>query len=126
MCDIACGMQNAGLEVFARSVGASYMSEWPDLQLYDEDVEGWGQAFEQVVSRTLDGGGRIHFNLDGVDIAQAFAGDPAEFVGRYTAYELQQICLHAEWFDRTLFYSGGAVLTPAEVVALGIQKLASS
>ena len=65
-------------------------------------------------------GGRIHFNLDGVDIAEALAGDPDVFVGRYTAYELQQIVGNAEWFDNTTFYRDSQRLTIADLKDIGI------
>lgn len=121
MCDIACGIKDAGLAEFARAVSATQMSDWRDLGLYDEDVEGWGQAFEQVVTRTLTAGGLIHFSLDQMNIAEALAGDPNEFVGRYTAYELQQVVLNPSWFAATRFYLSRVQLTDAEVNALGVR-----
>jgi hypothetical protein len=90
MCDIAYGKQHAGLEEFAANVNAASMQQWRALGLYNpETVSGWGDAFFQVVNNTLAVGGKVHFNLDGVDIAEALAGDPNEFVGRYTEFELQ-------------------------------------
>jgi hypothetical protein len=121
MYDIACGIKDAGLVEFAKSVSASCMSDWRDLGLYDEDVEGWGQAFEQVITRTLAAGGLIYFSLDQMNIAEALAGDPNEFVGRYTAYELLQIVTNPAWFAATRFYLSRAQLTDAEVNALGIR-----
>jgi len=61
MPDIACGIREYGLAEFAKRVQASYMSHWLRLGLYDEEVEGWGQAFTQAVERTLQAGGRINF-----------------------------------------------------------------
>ena len=90
--------------------------------LYDEDeVDGsWGRAFELTLTRTLDAGGRFHFNLTGLDIAVALQGDPFVWVHGYTAWELRQIVRNAAWFENTLFYIDGNLLTPQEVAALGI------
>ena len=52
------------------------MAEWRDMGLFDEDVEGMGLAFEQVVTRTLARGGRIHFNLTGMNVEEALRSDP--------------------------------------------------
>ena len=100
MGDIACGKQHLGLDEFAASVNAAAMKQRPELGLYDPDaVSGWGEAFRQVVKNTLAAGGKIHFNLDGVDIRDALRGDPNIFVGRYTEYELQQITLTPSGFE---------------------------
>jgi hypothetical protein len=121
MCDIALGLSGAGLEQFAARLNASYMSQWAELGLY-EDVEGWGPAFHQVVLNTLRVGGRIHFNLNDVNIAEALAGNPEEYVGRYTSYELQQILLDRAWFNSTVFYIDGTPLTPEQLAAVGITQ----
>ena len=52
MCDIALGINRAGLEDFAVKRNASYMSQWAEMRLY-EDAEGWGSAFYQVMVNTL-------------------------------------------------------------------------
>ena len=121
MCDIACGKQHAGLEEFAANVSAASMQQWRALGLYNPlTVSGWGEAFFQVVNNTLAAGGKVHFNLDGVDVVEALAGDPNEFVGRYTEFELQQIILNADWFKNTRFYLDGKVLTIEQLEAIGI------
>jgi hypothetical protein len=97
------------------------MAQWREMELFDQDVQGWGQAFEQVVSRTLARRGRIHFNLTGIDIQEALRGDPEVWVGRYTAWELQQIIRRPEWFHQTTFYRDGLQLTAAETAALGVR-----
>ncbi len=99
MPDIALGLKDQDLIAFASAVNAAEMSRWRELGLYDEDVEGWGHAFQQAVERTLSAGGKIHFNLTGLDIAEALAGDPGCWVGRYTAWELQQIVGNGQWFQ---------------------------
>ena len=120
MGDIALGLKEQSLEAFADRLNASYMSQWKDLGLFDDDVEGWGEAFRQSVTRTLEAGASIHFNLTGLNITEALEGDPAHWVGRYTAWELQQIVRCRAWFDRTTFYLHTKVLDSAELAALGI------
>jgi hypothetical protein len=71
---------------------------------------------------TLQRGGRIHFNLTGIDIQDALAGDPSIWVGRYTAWELQQVALRLELFDITYFYLNGKRLTVEDLEALGIVR----
>jgi hypothetical protein len=121
MCDIALGMKDAGLEAFAEFVKAAHVGKWKDLGLYDDDIEGFGPAFYQVVPRTLQARGRIHFNLTAVDIAEALRGDAKIYVDRYTAWELQQIVGNAIWFGNTTFYLDGAPLSTAQLEKLGIK-----
>jgi hypothetical protein len=77
MPDIALGLQDHGLEEFAASVGAIHMGQWVDFGLYDVDeIDGsWGRAFELTLTRVLEGGGRFHFNLTGLNIGDALKGD---------------------------------------------------
>jgi hypothetical protein len=60
---------------------------------------------------TLQRGGRIPFNRTGIDIQDALAGDPSIWVGRSTAWELQQVVLRLELFDVTYFYFNGKRLS---------------
>jgi hypothetical protein len=89
--DIALGLreqddEREALATFANIVNASWMDEWRDLGFYEEgEFEGWGGAFYRVLEITQYRGGRIHFNLTGLDIKDALDGDPAIWVGRYTA-----------------------------------------
>lgn len=125
MDDIALGVQFVGgesnLSEFAEFVAAAPMSEWAALALYDEHVEGWGQAFEQVMTRTLAAGGRIHFELSGLDVGDALRGDPMVWVGRYTAWELQQIVSRQDWFSATSFYLRRRLLEHDVIERLGIR-----
>lgn|SRR5487761_1817340 len=125
MPDIALGVQvvegTNSLEEFARAVGAAGMTEWIALGLFDENIKGWGAAFDQAMTRTLEGGFRVHFELRGVDIRDAFCGDPEEWVGRYTAWELQQIVARRDWFTVTSFYLNGRLLDVEELGTLGIK-----
>jgi hypothetical protein len=118
--NIALGMQNSGLEEFAARNGAAAMTEWEALGLYDSGLQGWGQAFHQAMNRTIQRGGKVLFDLTGVDISRALAGDPAVWVGRYTAWELQQIRANPLYRAATTFYRNGRVLTKAEIAALGL------
>ena len=67
-------------------------------------------------------GGRIHFNMTGLDIQDALAGDPETSAGRYTAWELQQILLRQDFFDMTEFYLNGRRITTDEAEKLGIVR----
>jgi hypothetical protein len=87
MCDIALGLQEQGLQEFAVSVNAAHMAQWKKLGLYDEEEESWGHAFEQALTKTLAVGGRFHFNLTGLNIADALNGDPEIWVHGHTAWE---------------------------------------
>jgi hypothetical protein len=125
VCDIACGIrldddQNPVLAAFAKKVNASYIEQWADLGLYDEHVATFALAFQQVVSRTIAKGGRIHFNLARLDVPEALAGDPDDWMGRYTAWELQQVVRNPEWLAKTTFYQNDAVLNDQALTALGI------
>jgi hypothetical protein len=120
MHDIALGMQELGLQAFANKVNALSMSEWTKHGLFDEDEDSWGRAFEQALTRTLACGGRFHFDLSGLNIAEALAGDPEIWVGRYTAWELQQIIRNSTWFSNTLFYLNGKQLLARELDSIGI------
>lgn len=126
MPDIALGVQivdgKNNLAEFAQQVGAAPMSEWADLGLFDEGVEGWGEAFQQVMTRTIAAGCCVHFELNGLNIADALAGNASEWVGRYTAWELQQIVNRHEWFSATIFYLSGRLLDSGELEKLGIKS----
>jgi hypothetical protein len=89
MCDIALGIQEHGLQDFAANVNALHMGQWVEHGLYEEDEieESWGRALELAVTRTLAAGGRIHFSLTGLDIADALQGDPDVWVHGHTAWE---------------------------------------
>src|SRR5262249_20380616 len=71
--DIALGMQRLGLDKFAESTKAAAMYMWEKLGLFDESAQSWGEAFRQAMSRTIEAGGRVHFNLTGLDIPRALA-----------------------------------------------------
>jgi hypothetical protein len=120
MCDIALGMQEAGLLAFAAQVNAFHMGQWVEQGLRDEDEDSRGRAFQQTLTLTLAKGGRFHFDLTSLDIPEALHGDPEWWVDRYTAWELQQIVRNHAWFGNTLFYLNGKLLTPDEVAAIGI------
>ena len=125
MSDIACGVRydqdgNPILATFAAKVNAAFVEQWADLGLYDEGLGSFALAFDQAVNRTIAQGGRIHFSLDALDVGEALAGDPGESVGRYTAWELQQIVRKAEWFKHTVFYLHDMALTSDQLAAMGI------
>jgi hypothetical protein len=65
--------------------------------------------------------GRIAFELNGLNVKEALAGDASIWVGRYTEWELQYITGNKELFNATDFYIKGVKQTAAEVKKLGIK-----
>lgn len=123
--DIALGLDTIdgrrALDEFAQSTGAVRDKAWKDLGLHNAPPGRFDIAFQQSLDNAVAGGGRIKFNLDSLDIPKTLAGNPAERVGRYTEWELQQIVRNQKWLDSTDFYLNGKILTPAEVQNLGLR-----
>lgn len=86
----------------------------------DNPMDVFPVVFGRFINLTIARGGKVRFNLDGVDVPTALNGNHTAFVGRYTAWELQHI-RRPGWFEHTVFYRNGRALTPEEVQALGIQ-----
>jgi hypothetical protein len=63
----------------------------------------------------------VHFELSGLNIKEALSGDPSVWVGRYTAWELQQVVGSSSLFNRTKFYLRGVQQTPAQIAQMGIR-----
>ncbi len=121
--DIALGIRadkGGMLEQFSEKIGAATMHRWKALGLYDDSVNGWGRAFMQTMNRTKARCGRAHFDVTGLDIAKAKAGNPASWQDSFTAFELRSILRRKDWFAMTDFYRNGVKLTPQEMVDLGI------
>jgi len=105
----------------AEKVGAPYYTEWEQAGIYNiKDFEGWGEAFKYVTNKVISSKGKIHFELAGIDIRKALAGNPTEFVGRYTEYELQQVILDLNLFKNTEFYLNGVKQTANDLKNLGV------
>lgn len=79
-------------------------------------------AWRSQGDNTLQGRGAktINFELQGLNISEALAGDASKWVGRYTAWELQQITKSPELFKKTTFFLDGAKQTPEQLKTLGI------
>ncbi len=122
--DVALGLDTIKgkptLDEFAKATGAFRDNAWKDQGLHNAAPGRFDLAFKQTLDKVAGGGGRIKFNLDSLDIPKALAGDPADRVGRYTEWELQQIVRNQKWYDSTDFYLNGRMLTPAEVKQLGL------
>ncbi|MFM2283057.1 MAG: hypothetical protein RL222_561 [Bacteroidota bacterium] len=82
----------------------------------DNTLRGRGAAFKNITSRAKT----INFELQGLNISEALAGDASKWVGRYTAWELQQITKSPELFKKTTFFLDGAKQTPEQLKTLGI------
>jgi RHS repeat-associated protein len=109
------------LRPFARRFCASTSDDWAKLGLHNAPPKRFDIAFKQTVNTVAKGGGRIKFNLDKLRIQEALAGDPTERVGRYTAWELQQIVRNKKWLKITDFYLGGNKLSRSQLTKLGIK-----
>ena len=118
--DIALGTQKSGAAEWAASRGVAYFKDWKALGLYDSNVRGWGEAFHQAMGRTIAGGGKVHFELADLNVAEALAGDSSMWVGRYTAWELQQVVANPAYRAATTFYMKGVEMKAGALKALGL------
>jgi hypothetical protein len=75
------------------------------------------------MARTLASGGSIHFELAGLNVGEALAGDASTWVGRYTAWELQQVVASPALRGATTFYLDGVAQTAAQLSALGLWEI---
>jgi RHS repeat-associated protein len=122
--DVTMGMvKNEGASLAtAAKTGAPYYSEWAKLGIYNPaNFKGWGDAFKYITDKVIASGGKINFELKGLDIPTALAGDANIWVGRYTAWELQQITKSATLFKNTEFYLNGVKQTTEQLIKLGIK-----
>ena len=122
--DVVLGIRKnriADFTAFAEKHGAPF-TEWEELGLVKNVPEGrFDIMFEQALEKTVSTGNKISFDLTELKIAEALAGDPTLRVGRYAAWELQQLVRNKTWFAQTEFYLNGAKLLPAKVAELGIK-----
>lgn len=125
--DVALGLDTIdgkpALSDFARMTGAHRDNAWKGLGLHEAPLGRFDIAFEQSLNKVVAGGGKIKFNLDSLDVRKALCGDPAERVGRYTEWELQQIVRNRQWLDSAEFYLNGQKLTAGEVGQLGLKHV---
>jgi hypothetical protein len=82
------------------------------------------RRFYQALYRSTSRGGRIRFNLDGLDVAQALRAqrfsDPfLEGVG-VTNWELQQVLAIPQFRSSVIFYRGGLPLSQLNLRTLGL------
>lgn len=122
--DVTMGMvknEGASLNTAAKT-GAPFYSDWAKLGIYNSaNFKRWGDAFKYITDKVIGSGGKIHFELQGLDIPGALAGDASIWVGRYTAWELQQITQSASLFKNTVFYLNGVKQTAKQLAKLGIK-----
>ncbi|MCG3750253.1 polymorphic toxin-type HINT domain-containing protein [Amycolatopsis sp. Poz14] len=105
--DIALGKERIdgnedSLFEFAMDIGAAPHWEWSDDATW----------YQHVLNAIKDGKTRIHFNLDGIPDARAYAdlgvgADPVLDYGRLTAWELNEIRQDPSCWSRVKFYRNG-------------------
>jgi RHS repeat-associated protein len=112
--DVALGLRDSG------DVGGVANRDWIGAGLANEGP--FVQRFYQAMYRSTSNGGRIRFNLDGLDIDRALStnrfSDPFD-VGA-TNWELQQILANPRFRGATDFYLDGQVLSADRVASLGL------
>jgi hypothetical protein len=104
--DLALGLtksprtDEALLKPFAENIGARTWTDPAFSDIVAQRMTGtsWERISEQIIDRTVAGGGRLHFNLSELD--QARPG--------VTAHELQYILNDPVLTDATTFYGEAA------------------
>jgi hypothetical protein len=123
--EIVLGKQGGPVERLAEQVGGQHFKQAGAAGVFDPAAGGWGSAFVKWMNKTIGGGKKAHFELEGVNINDALTGNPAKWITdagtRYTEWELQTIMRRPDFFKNTEFYLKGKKLTPAEVEGLGIK-----
>ncbi|SFP79758.1 RHS repeat domain-containing protein [Parafilimonas terrae] len=122
--DITLGMMKNGgaTAATAAKTGAPFYTEWANLGIYNPShFEGCGGAFKFVTDKVIASKGTVHFELSGLNIQEALAGDANIFVGRYTSWELQQVISDVTLFKNTSFYLNGVKQTTKQLSELGIK-----
>jgi RHS repeat-associated protein len=122
---IALGKVKSGLGDFSKKYDMIDYNNWEKFfKFTDEVLVSWPEGFRQALNKTIEGGGKIVFRLDGVDIEAAKKGfiDFTEAkravnengtLGKITEWELSQIIRNDNWFQNTVFMRGDQVVDPA-------------
>jgi hypothetical protein len=126
--DVALGLARSTsgkplLQPWADRINALTNAKWIEAGFAEEGP--FVQRFYQALYRSVSGGGRIKFNLTGLDLNRAFNtprfSDPFD-VGM-TNWELQQILHNKYLFEATDFFINGSKLTPEKAAELGLRYL---
>lgn len=99
------GPWGAGLEAFARSLGALYFVDWHDEGLIHFPPQEFSLVqgnFRFVLNQVIAEGGRIKFNLDGVGP-----------IAKRTYWELREVYGDPFWRAHTDFFLSGSIVIGA-------------
>jgi len=115
--NIAFGLSGAtGLDAFAKNNNAwSFLDDFQrkGLSGTSPSTLTFDRAFAQAVFNVRQNGGKIFFNLDGIDPTQIkILDDPSKMVeGAITNFEIRNIVRNQDWFENTRWYSKGEDIT---------------
>lgn len=124
--DVALGLYRngqGGLPRFADEVDGVPYWQWLAKGLVPGGTKSWGTKFHYVLHNTINKGGRIKFNLTGLDLDRALGTPLVPQPGKLgmTNWELRQIMGNKRFFEATDFYLDGRLLTPEEAAELGVR-----
>jgi RHS repeat-associated protein len=109
------------LQPWADRVGAITNRDWIPRGLAEDGP--FVERFNQALNNSTQGGGRILFNLDDLNLDTAlrrpFTDDPFDDLG-VTNWELQAVLRNSTYYDNTDFYIGNEVLTPQDIIDFGL------
>jgi hypothetical protein len=132
--DVALGKEytpgRATLDQFGATIGASIYRTWGTRGLATHGsaaIAEFAERFHDAMKTAISRGGRIKYDLTGIDIARAktTVGDAVPNKG-ITAWELRQVLSHPEYLAATDFYLQGKdgayqKLDAKDLDALGIK-----
>jgi RHS repeat-associated protein len=119
---VGLGKVKAGFFQFSENHNLIDYQNWDDFFKFGKDaMVDWSAKFNQSINETIDMGGKIIFNLDGVEksIAQKGFGSFVDAkravnangtLGQITEWELSQILRNEKWLKNTTFVKNGQVV----------------
>jgi len=95
------------LHRFARRIGGIPWDQWVKEGIVDMHTYAGGirNMFRPALDKVVKGGGKIHFNLDHLDLRQ--------HPSKHTMWELRQVCSTPAWLKSAVFYRRGRPLSSA-------------
>ncbi len=123
---VGLGKVKAGFLEFSKTHDLIDYQNWDNFFKFGKDaLVDWSAKFRQSISETIEKGGKIIFNLDGVDKSIAQKGfdsfiDAKRAVnangtlGQITEWELSQILRNDKWLNNTTFVKDGKIVDAAQ------------